>query len=152
MHAFAYADPSSWEEWQRDYRYGAFYIFPPPGVIEAVDLLRSTHDPASAAICQAHISLSEPLKRPLTGADLEELRARLAAIEPFEIRYGPLRTVPPYPGVIYAITPEERIAKLRSAIHAAFIFGGIPVGRSQIAPHMTIAEFITVERTAELVQ
>ena len=28
---------SGWEEWQLEYRFGAFYIFPPTGVIEPVD-------------------------------------------------------------------------------------------------------------------
>lgn len=148
----AYADTASWEEWQIEYRYGAFFIFPPTGVIEAIDLLRSRYDPQSAAYCRAHISLSEPLRRRFTQSDLEELRARLSALEPFEIEYGPLRSFPPYPGVTYAIAPEERFEELRSAIHSTSMFSGTPLRRGQIAPHMTIAEFITVERTEELLR
>src|SRR5690348_15881411 len=94
-----YADPSAWEEWQREYRFGAFFIFPPAGVFEEVDALRSTYDPQSASYCQAHISLSRPLPRPLSREDVTEIRDRLAEIAPFEIQYGPLRTFPPYPGV-----------------------------------------------------
>lgn len=152
MNGFRYADTSAWEEWQREYSYGALYIFPPAGVIEAVDALRGAHDPRSATYCQAHISLSEPLKHPCTASDVEELHARLSSIEPFEIHYGPLRSFPPYPGVTYAITPEDKFGELRAAIHSTSIFAGVPLRREHIAPHMTIAEFITVERTAELLE
>ena len=152
MNEIAYADVSSWDEWQREYRYGAFYIFPPDGVIERIDDLRRTYDPTSAAYCRAHISLSEPLRRPIAQSDLEELKAALSAIDPFEMQYGPLRSFAPYPGVAYAIAPEDTFRALRSAIHATSMFREYPLKRQHIAPHMTIAEFITVERTATLLQ
>lgn len=59
-------DTSGWDDWQLEYRFGGFYIFPPIGVIEDVDALRAAHDPTSHLICQAHISLSDPLPQPLT--------------------------------------------------------------------------------------
>ena len=148
----AYADPAAWEEWQREYRYGAFYIFPPSGVIEAIDALRHRYDPTSAAICQAHISLSAPLPRALEEADLADLRIRLAAIAPLVIQYGPLRSFLPYPGVAYTIAPEGNFETLRAAVHASALFTDAPSYRSQIVPHMTIAEFITAERTEELLR
>ena len=152
MDLFTYADPGPWEAWQRDYRYGAFYVFPPSGVIEAVDRLRAAHDPRSAAICQAHISLSAPLARPLTDADLADLRAVLAAIAPFTLRYGPLKSFPPYPGVTYAIGPEDRFAALRAAVHASAPFRELAPAHPPVAPHRTIAEFITIERTGALLR
>lgn len=152
MSAFRYTDGSSWEEWQREYRYGALYLFPPPGVIERVDALRERYDPVSAAYCRAHVSLSEPLPRPLDEPLLTELRAALALVEPFEVRYGPLRGFPPYPGVAYAVHPEEPFRALRDAVHATALFAGSPLARKEIAPHMTVAEFVTVERTEELLR
>jgi 2'-5' RNA ligase len=149
---FRYADTTSWQEWQREYRYGALYIFPPPGVVEPIDALRMTYDPASARSCQAHVSLSEPLRRPLTDAAIDELRSVLARFEPFTIEYGPLRTFPPYPGVTLAIRPEGRFMALRSLVHTTSPFAGGPFERQEIAPHMTIAEFISRERTDELTQ
>src|SRR5687767_14882296 len=92
-------DTSGWEEWQLEYRFGAFYIFPPTGVIEPVDGLRQTYDPKSASICQAHISLSEPLQAPLSVEQVQEIRTALSAIQPFDIQYGPVRRFPPHPGV-----------------------------------------------------
>jgi 2'-5' RNA ligase len=152
MSVFKYADISHWEGWQREYRYGAFYIFPPPGIIELIDQLRRKYDPKSDSYCQAHISLSEPLKAPPKDQQVQELRDTLSSIEPFEIHYGPLRSFPPYPGVVYTITPEDVSMKLRSRIHGTSLFRGQQLMREHITPHMTVAEFITIERTHELLQ
>jgi 2'-5' RNA ligase len=152
MSEFKYADTSRWEGWQREYRYGAFYIFPPPGIIEPIDQLRRKYDPKSDSYCQAHVSLSEPLRAPLNDEQVQELRDALSSVEPFEIHYGPLRSFPPYPGVVYAITPEDTFMNLRSRIHETSLFKGQKFMRKHIIPHMTIAEFITVERTLELLE
>lgn len=143
-------ETEGWEEWKLEYRYGAFYIFPPDGVIGPIDALRRKYDPQSAGYCQAHISLSEPLQGSLTGAQVQELRTALRAMPPFDIHYGPLRNFPPHPGVVYSIRPEDTVRQLRSMVHATSPFAGTPLRRNSIAPHMTIAEFITVERTEEL--
>ena len=152
MSEFKYADTSHWEGWQREYRYGAFYIFAPSGIIETIDQLRRKYDPKSDSYCQAHISLSEPLRAPLTDEKVQELRVTLSSVEPFEIHYGPLLSFPPYPGVVYAITPEDMFMKLRSRIHETSLFKDQRLMREHIAPHMTIAEFITIERTRELLE
>jgi 2'-5' RNA ligase len=143
-------ETSGWEKWQFEYKFGAFYIFPPAGIIEAVDALRQNHDPKSASICQAHISLSEPLPAPLSNQQIGEIRGALSAIEPFEIHYGPLRSFPPYPGVCYTITPEDDFRQLRTALHSTLAFASVPLNHEHIAPHMTIAEFISVEGTDDL--
>jgi hypothetical protein len=135
-------DTSTWEPWQQEYRYGLILIMPPPDVMAIMDSLRCKFDPRSAAICQGHVSLSEPLPRPLTPELLDEVRAILAKVEPFEITYGPLRTFPPYPGVTYRIEPEDRFFALREALHGASVFEGSPFKRKDRAPHMTIAEFL----------
>lgn len=152
-HHELYVDSTdAWEPWQAEYRFGAFYIFPPPGVIEPIDGLRRIYDPVSAAICQAHISLSEPLPAPLSERQVSEIRAALFAIAPFDIRYGPLRDFLPYPGVCYAVAPECRIGALRETLHGTSIFATVVPKRGHIAPHITIAEFISVERTPSLLQ
>lgn len=143
---------ANWEKWKFEYQYGAFYIFPPNGVIEPIDELRRKFDPKSADYCQAHISLSELLNGPLTHEQLLELKEALSRVRPFEVKYGPLRSFPPHPGVCYTITPEKEFFDLRQVIHSTLIFAGNPLTRKDRAPHMTIAEFITVERTEELLQ
>jgi 2'-5' RNA ligase len=147
---FEYPDMSGWQRWQEEYRYGAFFIFPPTGIIEPVDELRRRYDPRPANAAQAHVSLSEPLLGPLTQVQLNELTGVLASIQPFQVHYGPLRSFPPYPGVTYAISPEEPFIALRTAIHATSMFTSSPLSRRDIPPHMTIAEFISLEDTERL--
>ncbi len=151
MEQIKYADKTDhWENWWHGYYYGAFYIFPPEEVMKTVDALREKYDPKSASFCRAHISLSEPLMRKITPADIDSLREDLSQLEPFEINYGPLRTHPPYPGVTYTITPEDKFDVLRKVIHNNGLFEGVKLKRSTIVPHMTIAEFITMEQSEEI--
>jgi hypothetical protein len=143
-------DTSSWTDWQLEYRYGVFLIFPPPGIIEYVDDLRSQYDPASYTRCQAHISLSEPLPRALTDDDLFGLRDAVSGIEQFTITYGDVHTTPPYPGVVYDINPKATFTALRSAVHSIRLFEQSSLTRQDIPPHMTVAEFISMDRSVEL--
>jgi len=151
MEEIKYADKTDhWENWWRGYYFGAFYIFPPKEVMAEVDELREKYDPKSASFCRAHISLSEPLQKKISISDVHSLRDDLSSINPFEINYGPLRTHPPYPGVTYTITPENKFESLRKVIHGNKLFRGVELKRSKIVPHMTIAEFITMEQTNEI--
>ena len=113
-----------WEEWMLEYRFGAFYIFPPDGIIESIDALRRKYDPKSAEYCQAHISLSEPLQQPLSEIQIQEMQAALGAMTTFDLHYGPLRSFPPYPGVVYSIQPEDKFQQVRAVIHATYPFTG----------------------------
>ncbi|HVB51933.1 MAG TPA: 2'-5' RNA ligase family protein [Acidimicrobiales bacterium] len=139
-----------WPEWQEEYRHGAFFIFPPEDVRVVVDELRRRYDAASASYCQAHVSLSEPLASPLTKEQTLEITTALSNFAPFEVRYGPLRTFEPHPGVTYAIGPEDTFFNLRDVVHTTSAFAGREKRRAAIPPHMTIAEFISIERTREL--
>lgn len=141
MSGIEYPETNEWEEWMHEYKFGAFFIFPPEEVIESIDALRKQHDPRSASYCQAHVSLSEPLTGPLTNQQIEELKQALYKLEPFEMTYGPLRGSPPYPGVTYTINPEDKFMELREAIHSTSAFKESPLSRKDRAPHMTIAEF-----------
>jgi len=147
---FAYVDDvAAWEPWQREYRYGAFYVFPPVGVIDAVDALREIHDPVSAATCRAHISLTAPVPGPIDEPQFAEM-ADCLAFAPFEVAYGPLRTFLPHPGVVYDVGPQETLRALRQALHATSGFQDLAPLRSAVRFHMTVAEFISPERTIEL--
>ena len=75
-------DMSSWEAWQRDYRYGVILVLPPPQVAAPIDALRQVYDPKSHAICSAHISVSDPLRRELTDDAQGEIRELLRNVEP----------------------------------------------------------------------
>lgn len=143
-------DTSGWEDWQLEYRFGAFYIFAPEAITEMVDELRRTNDPRSHAICQAHISLSEAIPRTLTHTDLDELGTKLSAVDPFVIHYGPVVSFPPHPGVALAIKPQAEFRSLRDAVHSVGVFERTLLRRQAVPAHLTIAEFISIDRTEEL--
>lgn len=139
-----------WEPWQNEYRHGAFYVFPPADVAATVNELRARYDPKAAAICDAHISLSEPLADPVSDEQLDELCSSLAGVAPFELTYGPPTSIGPYPGVFFAVTPVDAFVALRATVQATSIFAGRDLPRAKRVPHMTVAEFISLEETHEL--
>jgi len=145
-------DTSGWEEWQLEYRFGGFYVFPPEEIIEEVDGLRERYDPISHRACQAHVSLSEPVPRALGADDVAELRRVLGKVAPFVIRYGDVHSTTPYPGVVYRIEPTEAFAGLRSAVHSSALFRASPLSRRDVPPHMTVAEFISLDESIALAQ
>lgn len=61
------------EEWKNNYRYGTFVIIPPEPVFSIVNDLRRRHDPKSARIAPAHISLTMPLKHPLKSNQIKQI-------------------------------------------------------------------------------
>jgi 2'-5' RNA ligase len=142
----------TWEPWQHEYLHGALLIFPPADVARDVDRLREQHDARSAAICSAHVTVRGPVPRPLTDADVTELTAALSEVEPFDAHYGPLRVFAPHPGIAFEVTPTEQFDAIRAALRSTALFSDVDDGRAAVAPHMTIAEFITIERSEELLE
>ena len=142
--------PPSWEPWYHDYRYGAFYLFPPEPLRGQVNVLRARYDPTSQAICDAHISLTVPVPRPLTDADAAEITAALRAVPAFDVAWGPPWQYPAIPGVVLRIEPAPVIARLVAMLEGCACFAGAAPRRYPFSPHMTIAEFVTLERTAAI--
>jgi hypothetical protein len=139
-----------WESWQQPYQFGAFYIFPSDEVRYYVDGLRQRHDPRSAAICTAHVSVSEPLPRAVTAEDLAEAATALKSVDPFRLSFSDLHSTTPYPGVVYAIEPADAVRALRDLLHSGSLFSDADLNGADISPHMTVAEFITVEESLAL--
>lgn len=143
-------DIERWEPWQRAYRHGAFFVFPPPDVGEQVDALRAEHDPISHAICTAHISVTEPLVRPLSTHDVRAVGDAVSTFAPFRVSYTGPRSTDPHPGVVYWIEPQDLFGRLRQLLHRQSLFRGTTEGRASIPAHMTIAEFLTVDESNRL--
>jgi 2'-5' RNA ligase len=144
------SDVSHWEDWQKRYRFGVLLIIPPGPPLAQVDALRARYDPQSQSYCGAHISLTVPFPRALDEADWDELESIVSDIEPFPIRYGPLMNYLPHPGVCLAIEPQDELDRLRAALETASVFEGALLRRYPFSAHVTIAEFISVERTERL--
>ncbi len=62
-----------------------------------VNPLRERYDPVSDAICDAHITMTQPFVREPSDADLAVIADVASRHEPLEIVYGPLGTFLPYP-------------------------------------------------------
>lgn len=118
---------------------------PPEEVSRQIDPLRVKYDPYAFAICPTHISVSDPLQREMTPVIENEIRDILSKVQPFTIFFDDLYASTEYAGVIYPIRPQEPIEMLKETLHASSVFGGQAYYRRQIPPHMTIAEFISVE-------
>ncbi len=141
---------SHWLEWQREYRFGVLLIFPPEPLWGQVNILRAQYDPQSQAICDAHISLTIPLSRPIDEVQWHELEDVVSAIEQFPIRYGPLKNYLPHPGVCLNIEPQNELDQLRAAIEKASVFTGAAERKYPFSAHLTIAEFISEAQTVAL--
>ena len=144
-------DTSSWESWQRDYRFGVILVMPPPDIASSIDALRQAYDPKSHAICPAHVSVSDPLPRELEHDDREQLQELLRAVAAFEVRYGTPVASTQRAGVTCPIAPQERFDELKRVIHHASVFGGRVYRRREIPAHMTVAEFVTVDESLAIV-
>ncbi|MDE3000107.1 MAG: 2'-5' RNA ligase family protein [Gemmatimonadota bacterium] len=143
-------DTSKWENWQRDYRLGVILILPPPDVSREIDILRVRYDPRSAAWCPAHITLSDPLSSEMSPSLAGEIRGVLSNVGPFKLHYDKLYASKRHAGVAYRITPREPVERLKDLLHGTSGFAGETHRRRDIAPHMTIAEFISIEESLRL--
>jgi len=143
-------DTSQWEDWQQDYRLGLILIIPPEEVSRQIDPLRAKHDPRAFASCPTHISVSDPLRREMTPELEEEIRSILGRISPFTLYYDRPRASTKHAGVAYPIRPQEPVDELKRVLHTAAAFAGEVYRRRHIPPHMTIAEFISIEDSLEL--
>ena len=144
------ADTSPRKPWQRDYRFGVMLVMPPPHVASSIDAMREVYDPKAHAICSAHISVSDPLRRELDGEAREEIRGLLRTVHPFEVHYDKPAASTRHAGVAYPVAPQERFDELKRTIHQASVFAGAVYSRRQIPAHMTIAEFLSIDESLRL--
>lgn len=139
-----------WREWQKEYRYGVILIVPPDPLRQQIDELRAKYEPIGQAIFGSHISLTVPLGREVGENEWAELKRIAAGIEPVTINYGPLTSfLPESPCIYLAIEPKTTLRKIYTAVERAAVFAGAPPRKYPFVPHMTITEFIGIERSAE---
>ena len=129
-----------WEEWQKVYQHGTIVILPPDGVREIVNHQRDKYDPVSAAICDAHITLTQPLLNPLSDTEWGNIQDILIRFPAFEIQYGPIKSFLPYPCIWYEIQPEDKVLDQRRALHQTGYFNLSLKHTDDFIPHMTITE------------
>ncbi len=143
-------DMNGWFDWQKAYRFGVILMFPPDPPAGEVNRLRQIYDPRGQSYCKAHITLTVPLPRPVEEFHLDELKSLASGFKPFSIRYGPLSNYLPAPGVVLAIEPKDIVSSLVTMLESASVFENSAPRPYPFSPHLTISEFIDVERTGEL--
>jgi len=148
-----YANEQLWEqEWQKEYKYGVILFIPPEPIFSTVNQLREKYDKFSANGCCAHISLTMPLKNPLTIEGINEIKRKLLDFKKFEVHYGPfINFLPVAKGVVLEIKEQKKFEELYKTIESAewieFYDRKWP-----FKAHMTIAEFISNEDTLALTE
>ena len=130
----------SWDDWQRPYRFGTIVIWPPDEARQAVNSQRAEYDPVSHAYCQAHVTVTQPLRRRLDGDEWRQVSALLLGHASFELRFGPVNSFLPYPCVWYETHPIEKILELRSVLHQTGFFNLKMKHAQDFIPHLTITE------------
>ncbi len=129
-------------ELQHLYRNGALVIWPPDEVRATVGALRQRYDPASQAICDAHITLTQPFRREPASEDLAAIEHVVAHEKQVEIDYGPVATFLPYPCVYLRVEPDQQIRTLRGGLHDLGMFNlTLPFSDpAEFIPHMSITD------------
>jgi 2'-5' RNA ligase len=127
-------------------------VLPPDPVRNEINELRARYDPRSHAIAEAHITLTVPLQREPDDHQWDELDRVARGFAPLTIRYGPLVPFLPKPSAALDIEPQDEIDRLRRALETCEVFAGAPPRAYPFWAHMTIAEFISVDDTKELVR
>ena len=143
-------DMNGWPDWQKAYRFGVILLFPPDPPAGEVNRLREIYDPKGQSYCSAHITLTVPVPRPVEDFHLEQMKMLVSEFKPFTIQYGPLSNYLPAPGVVLAIEPKDILGSLVTTLESAAVFENAAPRPYPFSPHLTISEFIDVERTSEL--
>jgi 2'-5' RNA ligase len=134
-----------------EYVHGVVLVLPPPALATTCNELRRRFDQKSASIAPAHISLSSPLPHAPSHEELAELQAILRGVRPLELEVGPIRGFGPHLGVAFSVGPHASFRTLQRVVHSASLFDGVVHARRDVPPHLTIAEFISLEQSNALV-
>ena len=140
-------DTSTWEKWQRDYRLGIILIMPPPEVADQINPLRVKYDPYAYAICPTHITVSDPLGLEMTPERDAEIAKILSSVDPFMLHFDKPHASRERSGLTYPVHPAEPIHALRTILHQASVFTRDGYWTRTVPPHMTVAEFVSIEES-----
>jgi len=147
-----YSDVMWEQDWQKEYRYGIILVYPPEPHLSKNTKLRDYYAWAQYSECDAHISLSVQVGRPVTQSDIDELQKKLSQAAPFRIQYGPVVDKPEHPGVALEIKQQQELKALLEIVEVSPIFEHSPVRKFPYWAHMTIAEKVSWEQTYQIIE
>ncbi len=122
------------------YAHGTLVIWPTDDLRAEVNLLRQRYDPVSAAICEAHITITEPFVRTPTDADFATITSILVEFEPVTITVGPIGAFLPYSCMFLSLEPLDTLTAVHDALQATGLSHPDPSHFDRRAPHLTILE------------
>lgn len=147
-----YSDETKWEKnWQKEYKYGIFLIFPPEPHLSKITELRNNYAWSQSSQCNAHISLSVQIPQGLTQTHIDELQARLSNVNPIRLKYGPVVDKPQHRGVVLEVSNQVELNQLLDIVESCSAFHGAIERKYKYWPHMTIAEMLTWEQTYQII-
>jgi len=130
--------------WRDAYRHGTLLLLPPEPLRATLDPLRRRHDPASAQMCTAHITLTQPFVAPLSDADVHAIAEVVRGHAPFDVVLGPVERLAP-DVVVLRVEPRHRVLSLRQRLHALGLFDLSLPFTEGFVPHLTLSERGLVE-------
>jgi 2'-5' RNA ligase len=136
----ALVDTTSWQPWQLSYEHGMLVIWPPDSERHYVNAFRAKHDPVSHAICEAHITVTQPFSSIPSGDTWVAISDVLAGCSAFEVHYGPVRSFLPAPVICLEIQPSSTVVALRNALHDTSAFDLTLPHTDDFMVHMTLTE------------
>lgn len=141
---------SGWKKWMKEYVYGIVLIVPPDPHRIVVNALREAYAWSQSSECDAHVSMSAPIPRPVEASDLREIEERLVGFEPFTLEYGPIITGGDGRGIVLDVAPQETLRELLGILEGASLFEGAIERKWPFRAHMTLAEMLTEEQSRDV--
>jgi len=135
--------------WKEDYKFGTIVIWPSDEVRKHVNPLRERYDPRSHAICETHVTVTQPFLAPPKENEWDKLLSIVSGFETFELRYGPLNHFLPYPCIYYEIHPVDYFLEIRGALHETGLFNLSLPYTDGFVPHMSITDGMPDAETTE---
>lgn len=131
----------NWPMWQRDYRYGALVIMPPPDLASVLDRIRERLDPISAAQIGVHITLTPPFAAAPRAADEERLRTVIRGVASLKLQLDRPTQFSGSSVIYLPVEPTQAFTKLRDVLLATGLFRLDLPHTTDFVPHLTLTEF-----------
>jgi 2'-5' RNA ligase len=137
-----------WDDWQRDYRYGALVIEPPRELAAVLDPIRERFDRISADRLGAHITVTPPFVGAPTPADEALVGSVVRRIPSMRLQLGRPRQFGGSSVIYLPVVNAGAVTTVREALLATGLFRLDLPHTTDFVPHLTISEFGTTPAAA----
>jgi 2'-5' RNA ligase len=122
-------------------------VVPPEPIRRRIDEVRRRFDKVWAGFVLGHVSLMRPVRRQFNPKEVEQIRAALSGIQPFNARTRNMEALTSSEGLYLSlrVEPEEPFDKMHRAI-AAIV--GEEASFISFHPHITVGSFVNQDALA----